>query len=107
MNILCVTDMREGYPMRQRNDALIDIGMSVKSIDYTKNQKGTGLMRYWGRILYWLFRNNLFNFRMSDLSNTNKRIIEECKKREWDLLWLDRALMIEKSTLLTVKQNQP
>lgn len=105
--MLCVSDLRVGRPIRQRYDAMLDIGLSVTGIDYARDQGHGRFQVFVRRTLYWLFRHNLGPFPLLDLSDTNKRILEEFKKRKWDILWLDMALTVERSTLLQVKQCQP
>lgn len=80
VNVLCVSNLRVGYPMRQRYEAMLDIGLSVKGIDYTINQEHRSLLRYLGKISYWLFRHNIGMFPLLDIGDTNRLILEEVKK---------------------------
>lgn len=107
LNVLCVSNLRAGYPMRQRFDAMLDIGLSATGIDYGVD-RGLGRCKIIMRqALYWLFRHNLGRFKLLDLNDTNKRILEETATGKWDILWLDKALTVEKRTLLQMKRNQP
>ena len=107
LKILCVSNLQLGYPMRQRYEAMLDIGFSVKGIDYAIDQEHSSLLKYLGRLSYWLFRQNVGNFPMLDVSNVNGQILDAMKETRWNILWLDRALVVDKHTLIRVKQLQP
>ena len=107
VKVLCVSLLSVGRPMRQRFDAMLDIGLSVSGIDYSVGPPQSHFRVFMKKALYWLFRHNLGRFKLLDLNNTNKRILEKVSEEQWDVLWLDKALTVEKSTLLQVKRYQP
>ena len=84
-----------------------DLGLAVTGIDYSVESSAGRFREFLKKVLYWLFRHNLGRFKLLDLNDTNKRILEEASTGKWDVLWLDRALTVEKSTLQKVKQFQP
>jgi len=107
LRILVVSDLRHGYPMRQRYDAICDIAETVYGIDYSKNQPSPFTLLLWKKVSYWLFRHHIGCFPVIDNTGTNKHIIEAAERSEWDILWLDRALVVDKNTLERVRNRQP
>lgn len=107
LRILVVSDLRYGYPMRQRFDAIRDIAEVVEGIDYSNSQGVPWVLQYRKKLSYWLFRHHIGCFPLIDCAGTNKRILKAIERCNWDILWLDRALVVEKDTLENVKQRQP
>lgn len=107
LKVLCVSDLRFGYPMRHRYNAMIDLGASVVGIDYSGGYSRKGFYYDLKKIPYWLFRHKILSCKLPDLAHTNRRIIDAFKRQKWDILWLDKALMVSKETLLYVKKQQP
>ena len=107
LTVLYVANLRPGYPMRQRYDAMLSLNKAIDAIDYGMNKGRIALLNYWGRVSYWLFRHDIGHFTLLDLNGTNRRILEAFNRRQYDILWLDRALMVEKGTLTKAKELQP
>ena len=107
MNVLSVSRLDTNNPMSQRFEAMQDIGLSVTGIDYMTFETTNRMMLFFQSVLYWLFRNNLGNFRLLDLNKTNERILDCFRKNSWDVLWLDKALVVDKQTLQIVQNTQP
>jgi len=93
--------------MKHRFIALKNLGLKVVGVDYMSPSSANRVYIFVKRILYWLFRHNLGNFKLLDLNNTNRRIIEVCDNTKLDVVWLDKAIMVEKCTLQYIKNNQP
>ncbi|RXG13097.1 glycosyl transferase family 1 [Leeuwenhoekiella aestuarii] len=79
-----------------RHWALKKIG-DVDSIDTTakRNYKRQ-------RIRHLLFRNGLPIY-LKDFNFINRKIVDKCKEKKYDIIWIDKGILISKETLLTIK----
>ena len=107
IRILCVSDLRPGYPMQQRYNAMMELGYAVKGIDYADFSRVGSLKVYLNKFSYWLFRHGIQSFDLIDVTNANSRILNEVESSPYDIIWLDKALAVKQRTLQRVKEIQP
>lgn len=60
----------------------------------------------WFRIIYHLF---LFGIplRLPDLIEVNKRILEKVKNNDYDIIWIDKGIIVFPETLKEIKKQSP
>ena len=97
MKIIYVGPLNFGGTCLQRISSLIELGYHVDSID-------TFLYSFKKRLLIKAF--NIFNINI-DLLKTNKKIISLISKAKYDLLWIDKGLIVKAKTLNSVKNILP
>ncbi len=107
LRILYIGALRSGSTSLQRMNALLDLRHHVMGIDYTAHQPVTGVNRFLYRFRGKLYRMGLNAFSNKELANENFKIIEAIQKKQWDILWIEKGLTIERDTLHTVKSLQP
>ena len=92
MRILYIAPLFFGSTSLQRMKAFIDLGHKVTHIDSSPKW----LMYKYKTLSYRIFQ-RLFG--PPDLVKANQRILQEVKKRDFDVLWIDKGLAISPSTL--------
>ncbi len=107
LRILYLGALWQGGTALQRMNALRDLGHHVIGIDYTDHKPVTGVKRFIHRCSGKLYRMGFNAFSNKELANENFRIIESIQKNQWDIIWIDKGLTIERNTLHTVKSLQP
>lgn len=107
LRILYVGPLWEGGTCLQRMNALIELGHYIKGIDTEPPHVRRAQRRLWNRIAGKLFRMGLNAFGPRDLAGANRTILEHFRAERWDVLWLDKGLTIEATTLQEVKGRNP
>lgn len=88
-----------------RIKALQSLGCSVQTIDSAMtNQKIFKMMKY--RVKNRLFRSG-FSVLLPDLNDDNARLLAMAKQGYWDVIWLEKALTINRQSLERVRQYCP
>ncbi len=107
LRILYLGALWYGGTSLQRMNALRDLRHHVMGIDYTDHKPVTGVNRFLYRCRGKLYRMGFNAFSNKELANENFKIIESIEKNQWDILWIDKGLTIERNTFHTVKSLQP
>jgi hypothetical protein len=103
MKILYVGDLSSYARARQRFLAMQDLEYSVKGISSVPSEKELDLTdrpRLWER----------FRWKVGypvDLVGVNQKMLEEAELYQPDLIWIDKGLMIHKSTLHSLRNILP
>lgn len=84
-----------------RNNVLRKICKHVDCIDTTEKPYN---LRY--RVLNKLFKIG-FNCYLPDLGDYNKRILDKIQESQYDLIWIDKGIVIKESVFLIIKQTMP
>lgn len=100
MRILYVGDIVEGGTCRQRMKALESLGHDVTSIHTRPEQMRKREMAFAHRVLRKLYG-------PIDMAHANKAILSAVSQEAFDVLWLDKGLMIRPSTLQSVRKSLP
>lgn len=106
MKIVAVTYLRDGFPMSQRVRALRNLGHEVCEIGCDVNESESAMHAFERRARYWLFRNGWDGQPLLETNDENARLMEQLERRQWDVLWLDRALTIDGKTVAAAKSLQ-
>ncbi len=101
MKILYAGPLTQGSTSLQRLEALKELGCSLTPINFAPN---------WARKnikppLYYRIINKIIG--PPDLTRVNRQIIEALRRDMFDLLWLDKGLMIKPETLRKIKESSP
>jgi len=80
-------------------EALVELGHTVTAID-TRHPSQTGLRRWCARLANYLKR-------PLDLTGVNKAILARTAEAEFDLLWVDKTVVIRTQTLKEFARRQP
>ena len=99
MKTLYVGPLRSGTTSAQRLRAMCELGHEVKAIESEARLQSGLLLRTYDRILGKLFRLGLGAVRAPDRLRLNRVIIEAGTDSAWDVLWLDKALVVTPATL--------
>jgi len=99
LSILYVGDLTPGNTCTQRRQALFDIGSSITSVDLTPPGPRKDRSA-WERV-----RRRLLGPR--DRTDANRQLLEAVRRNPFDLVWMDKGLVIEATTLKEIKQQQP
>ncbi len=93
-NILYVGPLNYGGTCLQRYDALKSLGYNVIGIDtFLYSKKFLLLSKIFNRLQMEL-----------DILNINKKIIAHVSKYQYDLIWVDKGLIIKPETLKAIKE---
>lgn len=102
--ILYVGPLFAGSTALHRRDALLSLGCEVSSID-TASPLGfgsnPGSWRWW---LQRLYQRSDFYF---DWKRLRRQLLQAFRSEDWDVLWLDKALLIKPEVLKLLKKLQP
>ncbi|MGY6648129.1 CgeB family protein [Wenyingzhuangia sp. IMCC45574] len=83
-----------------RHKAITKCSVSTNEVDTTANVS-----------LIYKVCNKLFNMglpiKLPDLANANKKIISFVNQNKYDVVWIDKGITIEKSTLKKIKEKLP
>lgn len=64
-----------------------------------------------GISIFWKISNKLFrlglNTKLPDILGLNRKIINLVKSKSYDIIWIDKGLTVNKSTLVEIKKNLP
>jgi len=93
MNILYVGQLNYGSTCLQRMNTLQNMGHEVKGINVLNPRDASIIARVFNKLKHPI-----------DFNNVNRLIIENIKKQNFDLLWIDKGLLISPETLETVRQ---
>ncbi|SHG17240.1 Glycosyl transferases group 1 [Arenibacter palladensis] len=78
-----------------------------KSADFVdKVEAAPKAMSIRNRLAYHLFQLGI-PIRLQDQTKANQKIKEHISKNNWDLVWIDKGVTINKSTLKYIKQKSP
>lgn len=77
---------------------------NASSID--KVESGGDKFRLLSKMAYHLFQKGI-PIHLPDLNNTNKKIKELVNKNQYDIIWIDKGVTINKSTLIHIKKRLP
>lgn len=99
LRILYVGELWDGGTCKQRLVALKELGHNVTDIDVAPQW-----VRTKRRTLTCRLRNRAIG--LGDLAGVNKSIIKHNGREQFDILWLDKALTVDRCTLFSVKQTQ-
>ncbi|HZZ43705.1 MAG TPA: glycosyltransferase [Tepidisphaeraceae bacterium] len=102
LRILYVGQLDAGGTCLQRFNALRELGHHLEGIELFPPDMLRANSRLWQRA-----RRKLFGIGPTDLCNVNGQILDAMRLRSFDLLWLDKALTIRRSTFENVKQISP
>lgn len=101
LNILFVAQLVPGSRSRQRVAALREIGCRVRCIStVVPGDSYETVPSVIDRIRYRLRR-------PGDPASANAQIVEIAAKEQFDVIWLDRAVIIKSQTLATVRASPP
>lgn len=103
LRILYVGPLWHGGTCLQRLKALQQLGHQVVGVDTQPEPVRKAMARLSYRINCKLFQLGLNAFGPVDLAGANRIILERFHSGEWDILWLDKGLSIERRTLEQVK----
>lgn len=84
----------------QRDKILQEYG-EVDHVDTTKVPYNLHY-RICNRLFQWGFP-----IRLPDLQGTNKEIVEKVRSNRYDLIWVDKGIIINEDTFRTIRQHQP
>ena len=108
MRVLHAGTRKVGSTTQQRLAALRDLGHDVLSVDTDPPQVPAKPLFFALRVSGKLYRTTgLTLFRPPDLAGAKRQILEALQASAYDILWLDKALTIERETLAEVKRLQP
>ena len=99
MKILYVGPLRSGTTSAQRLRALRELGHEIKGVETESRPQSASLLRNYDRILAKLFRMGLGTVSPPDRLQVTRAILEAAMDSAWDVLWLDKALMVGLATL--------
>lgn len=85
-----------------RHWGLEKIASKIDSVDTAKNKVNFGY-----KLANYLFQKKHLPIRLPDLSDANNQIKNWVLKNEYDVIWIDKGLMINPETLVFVKQKLP
>ena len=106
--ILYVGDLQEGGTCLQRMKALQYLGHEVVGINTRPQEARKKESSPLYRLFMKMHRLGIYSFRPKDFAGANNLIIENMRSRgDWDILWLDKGLTIEKKVLEYVKYKRP
>lgn len=74
--------------------------------DIVKVEAGTPKTALQYRIAYHLFQKGI-SIKLPDQMNANKKIIALVSEKEFDVVWIDKGVTINRSTLIYIKQKSP
>ena len=102
--------------------------MKILSVGWFRSDSSTSLHRHWAleknaesidkieagmpkmtlrsRLAYHLFQNG-FPIRQPDQTNANKKIKALVEEKDYDVVWIDKGVTINKSTLQYIKEKSP
>lgn len=86
---------------RLRTDALKKIADEVDIINSEEKP-----ITIWYKIAYHLFLYGL-PVRLPDIDKANRQIIAHLEKNQYDIVWIDKGITINRSTLIKIKEIQP
>jgi len=108
LRILYVGDLQEGGTCLQRMKALQYLGHKVVEINTRPQEARKRESSLLYRLYRKMYRLGINAFKPKDFAGANNSIIENMRlSSNWDVLWLDKGLTIEKRTLEYVKDMQP
>lgn len=101
-NILFVGDLNQGTRSLQRSDTLKSLGHQVVSLSFVKVPyiQGVDKPSFFDRVL-WKLKIPI------DTTAINQKIIEQIKKTNFDVIWIDKGVMIYPWTLKKIRRYRP
>jgi len=97
VRILYVGDVWEGSTARQRAEALVDLGHDVTRVDSTQSFWDLGGM--FRRVVRKVTGHAL------DMTSTNRRMKESGRQDKYDIVWIDKGLIVKPATLKEVRES--
>ena len=103
--ILYVGELTYGGTCRQRMEALKKLGHNITSVNTNAVANRFELLA--SRIAFKLFRLGVPLLSPFDHAHANAKIKKQCEGNEFDILWIDKALMISPSAIRAFKRSFP
>ena len=99
LDILYIGSIRPGQTCLQRMLVLRELGHRVVGLELYPPE------HFGNPTFFQRARRRLFG--LADAGRINQRILEHVNQKRWDVLWIDKGLLVEANTLHQVKQLQP
>ena len=94
------------FPQERNNTTCHRSDCLREHASYFQELDNTPKMTFWWKIIYHLGYYGL-RFNIPDTQDVNKRIIEEIRKHQYDIIWIDKGFNILPKTLKIIKKVQP
>lgn len=94
------------FPQERNNTTCHRSDCLREHASYFLELDNTPKMTFWWKIIYHLGYYGL-RFNVPDTQDVNKRIVEEIRKHQYDIIWIDKGFNILPKTLTLIKKVQP
>lgn len=106
LRVLYVGWLDAGTTSRSRFDALQRLGHSVTGIDLTSSRMSR-VHHFMYRVSCKLFRMGFNFFGPKDVGGKNAAMVKALGEGKWDVIWIDKGMIIEAATLTEARHLQP
>lgn len=100
--------LRHGSTTLQRLTALRDLGHEVHEVDTWSSAQDLNWVAFFDRVVNKTYRwGSPIGPYCRDLAHANQSILNVLRQSSWDILWIDKGLTIDASTLAQVRHEWP
>ncbi len=107
MNLIYLGPLEKGSTSAQRRRAFAELGHSVLDCPTDGRMTQGRYAKMYDRVAGKLFRLGICLISPSDRRGINERILSLAGKKSLDLLWMDKALTVERKTLARFRELNP